>query len=351
MSSSEILLGVSTSEVIPFADGTPVDINVLLNLSRDDIDRILAENATSTLDEELEGSTINILSWLFALNILSGVGVLTNALFVFLIIVDFIQHRDRRWWTRQWLLMIVSIAIVLYLSLSIYMREFSQEFSQTEKVCIALQHTEKTVEYMVTLLLLVISLHTLGTTLCSRTRCAIRNILLWVCIVLFLMVLANMTVLLLYTMKFQDTGSTFLLCHLDPNAVVSNRDIQLTALATFYIPYGSLLGVSMTVLLCSFNQHRKIVRASSLRNEEEMFAKKYDTIFLFINSATGFLLLLPFYMFQIPNISEKLISEMKLDYFIVYFVTVLLKCLYYILFPVICFLLKEVRIVCSNIIK
>ncbi|XP_052801605.1 uncharacterized protein LOC128232215 [Mya arenaria] len=331
------------------------DISVLLNLSKSDIDTILSENGSKVDDGgsvPKDTSNVDVHAWLFALNVVSGCGVLTNTLFTLLIIVDFIVDKSRLVLTRHWLLLNMSLTTVAYLGIGIYLREFGPAFSEEDRPCIVLQHTEKTIEFVMILYLLVIAINILCCVVRPSSPCGKRNILFWIVFILFVMVCANLAVMALYTIKldsarFHDGERS---CVIDTTLLLSSRDIQLTSITTFYVPYGIVLIVALTTLVCLFIQQTRLARASPDVNDESR-AKKFAAIFLFITTTTGFLLMLPFFVFQIPEILVIFVMGLKINFHPIYFMSVILKLLFYMILPILCFILQEVREIYHKIIR
>ena len=317
------------------------DLSVLYNLSSSDLEEIfVGTNLSETETDEM--APYDVSGWLFTLNIVSGIGVLTNSLLAFLIIADFIVDRKRRLLTRHWLLLCMSLTNIAFLGTEIYIREFGHTFQQSERMCLILQHTDKTIEFVTVLYLIVVALHVVGGSIRPQTGCGKKMVLFWIFFILFVMVCANLAVMALFTMKLEHAFPESTKCQLDPTPVLSRRSVHLVSMATFYIPYGIVLILVLVALVCSFMLQKKLARAQIFDNDFTM-SRKYATIFLFITTTSGFLLMLPFYMFQTPEIAVVFMSELQLGFLIVYFVTMVVKLVFYVMFPALCLLLTEVR--------
>lgn len=317
----------------------------ILNVSNDDLANISIPvhfrnniNPSDYDSAEFEDYT----TWLFALNIVSGVGILTNSLLAFMIIVDFVIDKSKRFWTRHWLLLNSSVTHVAFLGSSIYMREFGLHKDQNDRTCLILQHTDKTIEFVIILYLVVIAINVVGNIVKPLMPCGKRNILFWIFLVLFIMVCANLGILALFTMKVGDMFHEFLSCQIDANSILPARSVYLVAIVTFYVPYGILLTLAFSSLMCSCAQQRKLTLSSSSVNDYYT-ARKHSAIYIFITATAGFLLMLPYYIFQIPELANFVLIEFKVNYFLIFFVTLLIKLTFYIIFPVMCLCLKEVN--------
>lgn len=339
-----------TSYMLTVTSGeNPGDLSVLYNLTHSDLEEIF--DGTNLSDIEVyEMTPYDVSGWLFALNIISGVGVLTNSLLAFVIIADFIVDRKRRLLTRHWLLLCMSLTNIAFLGTEIYIREFGHTFQQSERICLILQHTDKTIEFVTVLYLIVVSLHIVGGAIRPHAGCRKKMVLFWIVFILFIMVCANLAIMALFTMKLEHAFPESTQCQLDPTPVLSRSSVHLVSMATFYIPYGIVLILVLSALVCSFVLQKKLARAQIYDNEFTM-SRKYATIFLFITTTSGFLLMLPFYMFQTPEIAGVFMSEFQLGFLIVYFVTMVVKLVFYVLFPALCLLLTEVRDIYRKLIS
>lgn len=316
----------------------------ILNVSHDDLANI-TNMSHNTSGEKLENNDSvdfeNFSPWIFALNVISGVGILTNSVLAFMIIVDFVIDRKRRFWTRHWLLLNSSLTHVAFLGISIYMREFGRFKDQTDRNCLILQHTDKTIEFVSILYLVIIAINVAGNTVKPSVPCGKRSILFWIFFILFIMVCANLGVLALFTMKLEDVFQDPLKCQIDATSFLPARSVHLVAIVTFYVPYGILLTLAFSSLMCSCTQQRKLTPSASNVNGYYI-ARKHAAIFMFITATAGFLLMLPCYMFQVPEITVIVLTEFKIYYYLIFFVTLLIKLIFYITFPLMCLCLKEI---------
>lgn len=335
-----VLNNMSAIETTTFGQGYE-DLSVLYNLSTSDLEEIFVGTNLSEIDANQDTSN-DVFGWLLTLNVISGLGVLTNSLLAFILISDFIVDRTRRTLTRHWLLLCMALTNIAFLGTEIYIREFGHTFEQRERVCLILQHTDKTIEFVTVLYLVVVSLHVVGGAVRPQTGCGKKMVLFWIFFILFIMVCANLAILALFTMKLEHAFPETTKCQLDPTPALSRTSVHLVSMATFYIPYGLVLILVLSSLVCSFVLQKKLARAQIYDNEFTM-SRKYATIFLFITSTTGFLLMLPFYLFQTPEIADMFMSELQLEFLIVYFVTMVVKLVFYVLFPALCLILSEVR--------
>lgn len=197
----------------------PGDLSVLYNLTSSDLEEIFVGTNLSAIETEIETSN-DVSGWLFALNIISGVGVLTNSLLAFMIIADFIVDRKRRIHTRHWLLLCMSLTNIAFLGTEIYIREFGHTFKQSERVCLILQHTDKTIEFVTVLYLIVVSLHVVGGAMRPQAGCGKKNVLFWIFFILFVMVCANLAIMALFTMKLEHAFPDSTQCQLDPTPIL-----------------------------------------------------------------------------------------------------------------------------------
>lgn len=304
-------------------------------------------NETNTEKEFIDHT-----SWLFALNVTSGIGILTNSILAFMIIVDFVIDKSRRLWTRHWLLLNSSITHVAYLGIAIYLREFGISLNQGDRNCLVLQHTDKTIEFVTILYLIVIAINVIGNVIKPGIPCGKRNILFWVVFILFIMVCANLGILALFTMQLEDIlPSTDRSCQIDPTHLIPGRSANLVAIVTFYVPYGILLILAFSSLLCSSCGQRRNVDLSSTNVYDFHTSRKHATIFIFITATAGFLLMLPFYMFQVPELANVILTNFKKSFFVVLFVSILIKLLFYLIFPIMCISLKEISDIYRKAVK
>ncbi|KAL4224327.1 hypothetical protein ACF0H5_017782 [Mactra antiquata] len=295
----------------------------------------------------------DLASWIFALNIISGVGILTNSILAFMIIVDFVIDKSVRLWTRHWLLLNSSITHVAYLGIAIYMREFGVKLEQTDRKCLVLQHTDKTVEFVTILYLIVIAINIIGNVVKPGTPCGKRNILFWIIFILFIMVCANLGILALYTMQLEDIGHPFPnSCQIDPTHFLRSRNANVVAIVTFYVPYGILLILAFSSLLCSACSRPRFLHHMSTNGDGLNTSRKRAAIFIFITASAGFLLMLPFYMLQVPELAYVIMSNLeKTSFYAVLFVAILIKIVFYVIFPAMCLSLKEISDIYRKAVK
>lgn len=258
-----------------------------------------------------------------------------------MIIVDFVIDRTRRFWTRHWLLLNSALTHVAFLGISIYMREFGRFKDQSDRNCLVLQHTDKTIEFVSILYLMIIAVNITGNIVKPSIPCGKKSVLFWIFFILFIMVCANLGVLALFTMKLEDLFQEPLKCQIDATSFLPARSVHLVAIVTFYVPYGILLTLAFSSLMCSCTQQRKLSLTASNVNDY-CIARKHAAIFIFITATAGFLLMLPYYMFQVPELAVVVLTEFKIYYFLIFFLTLLIKLLFYITFPLMCLCLKEV---------
>lgn len=321
----------------------------ILNMRREDLANmtsLVPVNETFNGNDVREtGNPSSLKSWMLALNILAGFGILTNSILAFMIIVDFIIDVNRRHFTRHWLLLHAAMLHISFLSVSVYFKEFGLQLSQHDRKCVVLQHMDKALEFVAILHLSVIAVNILGNVLQPTMKCGVRQIAFWILFILFIMVCANLAVLALFTMKIEGILGQSALCQ--PEVVVAlaltRSDANILAIVTFFLPYGILISLAFSTLLCYCRQRRKLTLESSNVNDYYT-SRKHSAIFIFIISTAGFLLMLPYYMFQVPAIAHVVLTWFK-DYYLsaVYCVIILIKLIFYITCPLFCLCLKEVK--------
>ncbi|XP_060586874.1 uncharacterized protein LOC132742460 [Ruditapes philippinarum] len=315
----------------------------ILNVSNDDLANFTSPGGSNNSDysAQYEESTDLVTSWLFALNIVSGIGILTNSVLAFMIIVDFIIDKSMRFWTRHWLVLNSAITHVAFLGISIYIREFGRHKDQSDRNCLILQHTDKTIDFVTSLYLVIIAINVAGNIVKPTIPCGKKSILFWIFFILFIMVCANVGVLALFTMEL-DGLSHDLKCQVDVTLYLPARNVHLVAIVTFYIPFGLLLTLAFSSLICSCTPQRHL-SLTELENNEYYIARKHAAIFIFITATAGFLLKLPYYLFQVPVLAYFVLAGLKASYYVTFFITHLMKLLFYILFPILCLCLKDIR--------
>ncbi|XP_045173581.2 uncharacterized protein LOC123535104 [Mercenaria mercenaria] len=314
----------------------------ILNVSNDDLANITVPVSYNDSDDNgYSEDSAELSTWLFALNIVSGIGILTNSVLAFMIIVDFIIDRTVRFWTRHWLLLNSSLTHVAFLGITIYMREFGRHKDQDDRNCLVLQHTDKTIEFVTSLYLVVIGINVAGNIVKPSIPCGKKSILFWIFFILFIMVCANVGVLALFTMEL-DGLSQDLKCQVDVTLFLPARNVHLVAIVTFYIPYGILLTLAFSTLICSCTPQRNLTLSDSDDNDYYT-ARKHAAIFIFITATAGFLLKLPYYLFQVPVLAYFILAGLKASYYLTFFVTHLMKILFFILFPIMCLCLRDIR--------
>ena len=326
------------------------DVSGLLNLSRDDIERIISQNGAvpgsneSTINTDTEPEN----NWLFAINTLSGIGVLANSLLVIAIVVDFVLNKAHLGLTSHWLLLNMSLTIVAYLGLGIYLRIYGEAMQLRDKTCLVLQHTDKTMEAVIVMYLVALAMHILGRVIRPKSKCSKRNTAFWIIFILFIMVCANLGILALYTMNLdQNHNPNIVNCHVYLSHILLTRYVHVTSIATFYVPYGIVLVLAVTTLICAFIQQKRAHRGITTVNS----ATKFATVFLFITATVGFLLMLPSYLLQIPEILSIFIWGLQIRLTSCLFLTTSLKMLFFIVFPFLCLLLKEIRRILPALVK
>lgn len=319
----------------------------ILNISDDDLVNITSlvnMNETYNTRDNSDSVDVNFTRWLFPLNIIAGVGILTNSVLAFMLIVDLVIDRSRRYFTRHWLLLNSSITHVAFLGVSIYFREFGVSLRQNDKLCLVLQHTDKTIEFVTVLYLILIASNIFGNSVKPSLRCGPRNVLFWIILVLLTMVCANLGILALFTMKLDGLFENATVCQLDATLTLMFARLvtYLLAIVIFYVPYGILLTIAFSTLLCYCIQRNKLTPSSSNVNDFYI-SRKHLAIFTFIMSTAGFLLMLPYYIFQVPMIAYMMLEGWRFNFFSVFFVCLMFKLIFYAIFPLICLILVEVK--------
>ena len=319
----------------------------VLNISAEDLANITYDYTdTNTTGRRISTTTPSVVDcrWTTALNVISGIGILTNSCLLFMIVIDLVLDKQCRKKPRHWLIFHSSIIHTLYLVNEISLNGISLDTTKDQDHMRIWIHLANTFESIVNLNLVLFGMKVILKCFKPHEDKGYKHLFFWIILILSSWLISNLFIYRFITSEIVATMKNNVENTVTPLRALGTYDDTLFTVM-FALPYI----ISIVLLLTSI-----IFRAMNLKYTEASRTSRYvdngiesDAIlFLSLLIILGLFTVAPYFIFRLNDVYHIPTNNIH-----VYYVIVLLNIVYYLAFPVVTLCLHDVRDIVHKLIS
>ena len=320
----------------------------VLNISAEDLENITFDFVErNTTKNEISATTPSEIdsNWTIVLNVISGIGILTNCILLFMIVIDLVLDKQCRKKPRHWLIFHSSIIHTLYLINAISLNGISLDVRKDQQHLKIWIHLANTFEIMVNMNLILYGMKVILKCFKQDENKGYRHVCFWIVLMLLTWLIGNLFVYSFITSELTAKNNDR-----DENKVTPLRMFEGDENSLFTVMFALPYVISIVLLLTSIifrAMNLKYSVASSPRSRYIDNGIESDAIlFLSVLVILGLFSVAPYFIFRLNDVYHIPTNSIH-----VYYVIVLLNIVYYVAFPVVTLCLHDVRTICHKLLS
>ena len=319
----------------------------VLNISAEDLENITFDYVDVNTTENQRVLTIPTETdsdWTIVLNIISGFGILTNSILLFMVVVDLVLDKHCRKKSRHWLVFHASIIHILYLVNAISLNGMALDVFKNRSHFKIWIHLANTFEFMVNLNLVIFGLNVIFRCFKPHEDKGFKHLCFWGFLVILTWLIGNLVVYRFVTSEVSSQTNSNDAVAITPLRVLVKHGTTLFTIM-FALPYV----ISIIVLLTSIMfraMKLRYTKASSATNYSDNGIEADAILFLSILIIVGLFTIAPYFIFRLSDVYRIPTNNIH-----VYYSIVLLDIVFYVAFPLVTLSLRDIRHIFHKLIS